>query len=554
MEAETSQTASPWTTWLPDTVTQDVVISVAIVLTLGVLSIAALAALIIGLSSRFKNKLALQSSSMIKEGAMKMHRFIQRITIFSALTAAVVLIAALGFALWKGIHPTTWIYQQLAAVSLEKWTAIALDGVQILGAGILLLFILRAVRSLVQKIATYCIAWENLRDNDKSLERFFLGLQRCIGITSWLAFFLISWSMIDGPELIFNWVFIATKIYLIISLGILIIRASAVVVDTAEGLSNRYAEKRNWLAYYAQLRPLVPLLRRCLELALWVGIASLVVLQLDSVASIAHYGPRIIAVIGIFFCGRVAMELGNFYCTQSAQTSTDVDDMTARRRATIMPLMRSILRFACYFVVMMLSLSVLGFNTMPFLAGFTALGMVVGFGAQSLITDVVSGFFILFENVYLVGDVIEGGGAKGTVDAIEFRTTRIRDEDGKLHIIRNGDMKQIVNYSREFTKAVVTFEVSYEKDIHAVFSILQQCGQELRASNPNVLDDLHIDGITGFGGQTLTLRTTVRVKPGTHEIVAAHLRLKLKEAFDRITADPAARKSLVPEKMGAVLG
>ena len=123
--------------------------------------------------------------------------------------------------------------------------------------------------------------------------------------------------------------------------------------------------------------------------------------------------------------------------------SDGVDEMERRRRATMVPLVRSIFTYAVYFASAALMLSALGFNPMPFLAGAGILGLVVGFGAQSLINDVVSGFFILFENVYLVGDLIEAAGAKGIVEAIEFRVTKIRDADGRVHIIRNGDMTDI---------------------------------------------------------------------------------------------------------------
>jgi moderate conductance mechanosensitive channel len=96
-----------------------------------------------------------------------------------------------------------------------------------------------------------------------------------------------------------------------------------------------------------------------------------------------------------------------------------------------------------YFGTAVLILASLGFNPLPFMAGAGILGLVVGFGAQSLINDVVSRFFILFENTYLIGDMVEVGGAKGVVEGIEFRTTKIRDDQGRLHIIRNGD---VINY------------------------------------------------------------------------------------------------------------
>ena len=215
-----------------------------------------------------------------------------------------------------------------------------------------------------------------------------------------------------------------------------------------------------------------------------------------------------------------------------------VDDTTRRRRATIAPLVRSGFTYAVYFGTAVLILASLGFNPMPFLAGAGILGLVIGFGAQSLINDVVSGFFILFENTYLVGDVIEAGGGKGVVEAIEFRTTKIRDGDGRVHIIRNGNVKDVINYSKEYTLAVVPVDIAYGADLPWVFAMLREAGARVRAENPDVLDDTQIDGITGFGATTMTVRTSTRVKPGRHEAAAAALRFSIKEACDRRAAGP----------------
>jgi small conductance mechanosensitive channel len=173
---------------------------------------------------------------------------------------------------------------------------------------------------------------------------------------------------------------------------------------------------------------------------------------------------------------------------------------------------------------------------------------VIGFGAQSLIHDVVSGFFVLFENTYLVGDAIEAAGAKGVVEAIEFRTTKIRDGEGRLHIVRNGDVKQVVNYSKEYALAVVPVDVTYEADLPQVFAILREAGERTRRENRDVLGDTQIDGITAFGPATMTVRTSTRVKPGRHDAAAAAIRLAIKEAFDR-RASGAPRKALVPERL-----
>ena len=133
----------------------------------------------------------------------------------------------------------------------------------------------------------------------------------------------------------------------------------------------------------------------------------------------------------------------------------------------------------------------------------------------------------------------------GTAERVEFRTTKIRDVDGRVHVVRNGDVKDVINYSKEYTLAVVPVDIVYDADLRGVFSVLREAGERLRAENPDVLAQTEIDGITVFGATAMTVRTSTRVKPGRHEAAAAALRFWIKEAFDR-RAGSAARRGIVP--------
>jgi small conductance mechanosensitive channel len=280
------------------------------------------------------------------------------------------------------------------------------------------------------------------------------------------------------------------------------------------------------------------------EYALWIVVASLVIVQFEPVRTFALWGPRLVRAIGIFFLGRVVIELGLLEIGHRMLPATGLDEVTRRRRETMAPLVKTAFGYGAYFVIAVLILGSLGFNPMPFLAGAGILGLVIGFGAQSLINDVVSGFFVLFEDTYLVGDTIETGSAKGVVEGIEFRTTRIRDRDGRLHILRNGDIKEVINYSKDYTVAVVLVDVPYDADLRRVFATLSAAGERVRAENPDVLQETQVDGITVFGASTMTVRTSTRVMPGRHDAVASALRLAMKEAFDLQTAR-FPRKGLV---------
>jgi moderate conductance mechanosensitive channel len=340
---------------------------------------------------------------------------------------------------------------------------------------------------------------------------------------------------------------VAVRMYVVLAIGLIVIRSTAVIVEALDALGQRYAERREWRKYYDHLRALLPTFRACLEYALWVGVASLVLAQLAPMQELAAWGPRVIQAIAIFFAGRVLIELGRLEIEHRMLPAEGLEETERRRRATMIPLVRSAFGYAVYFGTAVLILSRLGFNPMPFLAGAGLLGLVIGFGAQSLINDVVSGFFILFENIYLVGDIVEVGSARGAVEAIEFRTTRIRDAEGRVHVIRNGDMKPVINYSKDYGVAIVAVEVPYDADLQRVFTSLREAGQRLRAEHRDVLADTQIDGIMAFGPSAMTIRTATRVRPGHHEAIAAALRHFINETFEAQSHD-AARKTLIGER------
>jgi small conductance mechanosensitive channel len=463
--------------------------------------------------------------------------------------AALAVLGGNGWLAYGGTDVAQYTRERLAAIPPEAWVALGIAVAKLAAAALGVAVAARVVRTLLGMLERRIGRWDQLKDNDRSLAAFFAGLDHALVNTAWLMLALAGCWLLGLPEAAAAVLAALIRIYLVIAIGVLVIRATAVIVDTLEGLSHRFASRRTWLRYYERLRPLVPLFRRCLEYALWITIATLVSaqIQLSPFARLAAYGPPLVEIIGIFFLGRVAIEIGYLVISGTLLGAAGLDDIERRRRATIVPLLSSIYRYACYFVMFIMSLSALGIDYQPYLLGVGALSVVIGFGAQSLINDVVSGFFILFENTYLVGDVIEGAGASGTVEAIEFRTTRIRDDDGRVHIVRNGDMKQVVNFSKEFAKAVVPVEVGYGSDVRRVFAILAETGQRLKELDPDVVAPTEIDGITGFGGAALTVRTSTRVKPGRHEAVAAHFRLLIKDAMDHEAAAlPGPRGALVP--------
>jgi moderate conductance mechanosensitive channel len=445
---------------------------------------------------------------------------------------------------WLGENALSHTRSLAGSIGASVWIALGVAVAKLVTAAAGFFIATRLVRRMLGALEQAINRWDRLQDNDRSLDHLFAGLDRGSIIAAWLLLAAVACWLFGVPDQVSQFVFLAFRLYLVVLVGMTVIRGSVVIVDTLDGLGRRYAENRGLLKYHDHLRPLLPTFRVCVEYALWIVLGSLVIAQLGPISRFAYWGPLIIQALGIFFLGRVVVQLGQLEIGHRMLPPAGLDETTRRRRETMAPLVKTAFGSAAYFGVAVLILGSLGFNPMPFLAGAGILGLVIGFGAQSLINDVVSGFFVLFEDTYIIGDTIETGNAKGVVEGIEFRTTRIRDADGRLHILRNGDIKEVINYSKDYAVAVVLVDVPYDADLRRVFATLRAAGEHVRAENADVLQPTQIDGITTFGVATMTVRTSTRVMPGRHEAVAAALRLAIKEGFD-VQVLRAPRKGLV---------
>ena len=463
-------------------------------------------------------------------------------TILRNVTALLVLILVLaiialaginGYLIYRGegIYAETaaWLSQIppgfAAAVGIGLLKSIAL----VVVATIIVRLVRRFLLSLQKRIQRA----GRIKANDESIEAFFKGLSAIASNAVWLIVLGLTAVWLRLPAEVAGYVFIALRIYLIIAIGLLVVKAVAAVVDTLDALTSRFASRDNILRFYHDLRSLVPLLRRCLEYAIYVVVAALVMLQTGFIAQFAAWGPLVIQIIGIFFLARVAIEICNLLVDRPSPAVAQMSELEQQQRATLLPMVKSFLAGVVWFAAIVLMLNVVGINPFPLLAGAGIVGIVVGFGAQPVINDVVSGLFILFENIFLVGDYIEVGDARGTVEAIQLRTTRLRDPNGALHIVRNGQLSGIVNFSKSYTFAVVEVGVAYDTDLDRVFALLTTLGAQLHGSHPSVLEPTEVRGVEKLGASELIIRTTTRVKPGTHGQVARDFRKLVLEAFKR---------------------
>jgi small conductance mechanosensitive channel len=211
------------------------------------------------------------------------------------------------------------------------------------------------------------------------------------------------------------------------------------------------------------------------------------------------------------------------------------ESAAGRKADTIRTVIDSAIKYAVYFIAFMGILGVLGLGTAvaSLLAAAGIGGIVIAFGAQSLVKDVFSGLFLLFEGQYAVGDYIEVDGEKGTVSAITLRTTSFKRFTGETVTIPNGSINKLVNYSVGDNLAVLDIPVSYNTDIEKASAIMQSKGLEFMASHDNILEEPHVLGIIELEESSIVLRMIIRVQPLTHWETERALRRMIVEEFAR---------------------
>lgn len=207
-----------------------------------------------------------------------------------------------------------------------------------------------------------------------------------------------------------------------------------------------------------------------------------------------------------------------------------------RRRKTLILLLESITKYTLYFIAIIAIFSIFGVPVTSLLAGAGILGLAIGFGAQKLVEDVISGFFILIEDQFAVGDFVEIAGKTGIVQEIGFRTTIIRNTAGEIYVIPNGEIRQVTNYSvAEDLRVMVDVTIPYEEnpgraiaELEKLCAMVKEEKEDIITSGPSVL------GVQELSTNGVVLRLMVRAKPMQHWGIGRYLRQRIKEHFDAV--------------------
>jgi len=207
-----------------------------------------------------------------------------------------------------------------------------------------------------------------------------------------------------------------------------------------------------------------------------------------------------------------------------------------KRAQTISRILRQASFILVWSVTIMLVLAELGVDLKPILAGAGILGLAIGFGAQTLVKDVITGFFILLENQIRVGDVVTAAGMTGEVEAVNLRTTVLRDADGKTHIIPNSAITVVTNATRDFSRALLDVGVSYREDTDRAMMVMREVGSAMEKDPVfarKLIGSFEYPGIQAFGESAILLRMVGKTNAQDGPIVQRELRRRVKKAFDQ---------------------
>jgi len=287
----------------------------------------------------------------------------------------------------------------------------------------------------------------------------------------------------------------------------------------------------------------LPVLREVFK-GLVYFVAGLIVLEFWGIGSLEWLSSaagqalisRVATILLLFGSALVVWELATAVIERAlARHVAEDGGIQGTRVLTLLPLFRNILRIVLVVMVTMIVLSELGIDIAPLLAGAGVVGLAIGFGAQTLVKDFITGAFILMENSIAVGDYVELGGHTGTVEAMTIRTVTLRDLEGVVHVMPFGEVTSVLNYNRDFGFTMVDIGVAYREDVDEVSKVLEAVGEELRADEvfgPSILEPLQVMGLNNLGDSSVDIRVRLKTKAMMQWGVRRELLRRTKKAFD----------------------
>ncbi|HEY3148208.1 MAG TPA: mechanosensitive ion channel family protein [Dongiaceae bacterium] len=258
--------------------------------------------------------------------------------------------------------------------------------------------------------------------------------------------------------------------------------------------------------------------------------------------SMVSLGIAVIHIVGIVLAGIIAVRflkngIQRFdeFLINASQAEEPFPGATRRRVATLSGLIETIALALVWAIVVIISLEQLGLDIRPILAGAGLIGLAVGFGAQNLVRDLISGFFMILEDQVRVGDVAVVNGTGGLVESISFRTITLRDEAGAVHVFENGMITTLANMTKDWSAYVIEIGVAYKEDTDRVIEVMRRVAEELRQDRDyadKFMGPIEIFGVDQFGDSAVMIKGRLKTRPIEQWNVGREYRRRLKKAFD----------------------
>lgn len=253
-------------------------------------------------------------------------------------------------------------------------------------------------------------------------------------------------------------------------------------------------------------------------------------------------------ILGAMIIVRIAKKMIKKAFEMRMNAPATLSQQRERRYRTILKLLQSVISYVVYFSAILAVLSVMNVKVAGLLAGAGIVGLAIGFGAQSLVKDVITGFFIIFEDQFGVGDYIKISAIEGTVLEIGLRTTKIKGVSGEINIIPNGTILEVVNYSINNTMSVVDVSVSYNSDINKAERLIENYLSNLADLHEEIVTPPTLLGVQNVVGAEVTLRISVETLPMQQFAISRMIRKDIKELFDKNNIEIPYPKMMVYER------
>ncbi len=250
----------------------------------------------------------------------------------------------------------------------------------------------------------------------------------------------------------------------------------------------------------------------------------------------------LLRVAGVLILALIVWEIATAYIEKYLQEKTEdgVTQSYSARTRTLMSVIRKALLIALVVVTTLTVLSELGVDIAPLLAGAGVLGLAIGFGAQKLVQDVITGVFILLEDQISEGDVVSVGGKAGLVESVDIRTIRLRDLSGTVHTLPYSAIDSVSNLTKEFSFYIFDVGVAYREDVDYVMAVLQEIGDELKADpeyGPVILEPLEMLGVDAFADSAVVIKARIKTVPIKQWWVGREFNRRMKKRFDDLAIE-----------------